>query len=501
MNRFKVLIVYPNLMMVSTLPNNIALLSACLKEDGHDVRLFDATLYHTAEKSNDELRVERMQVRRFDINEWGVTLNDNNIFEDFNALVDSYNPDLVALSIVDDTVDMGLALIHAASLKQKGIPVIAGGVHVYFNAQNLIQDTGIDMLCIGEGEIPLKTLCNRLKAGQSFHDIPNLWVKTHSGQVVKNALAPPIDINALPIEDFSIFEEQRLYRPMQGKIVKTLPFNLDRGCPYHCTFCDAPAINNMYKQVNGKPYYRQKTIQRIHTEISHQLEKYDINYIYFNSETFLAMSVKKLREFKEMYAEFQLPFWCQTRIETIEDEKIKILKEMNCDRISIGLEHGNEQFRKKILNKHFTNTALIEGFDILKKYGMKVSVNNIIGFPDETRELIFDTIQLNRRIRADSINGFIFQPYTGTSLLQYCIDKGYYAYDQNQSHAGTPIGDPAITMPHISNAEIKGLLRTFVLYVKMPESYFPQIRMAEQLNEKGDAALQELRDVFFEKYF
>ena len=59
MGEFRVLLVYPNLMLVSQLPNNIALLAACLKDAGCNVKVFDATLYRTAEKTNDEMRVSK----------------------------------------------------------------------------------------------------------------------------------------------------------------------------------------------------------------------------------------------------------------------------------------------------------------------------------------------------------------------------------------------------------------------------------------------------------
>jgi hypothetical protein len=211
------------------------------------------------------------------------------------------------------------------------------------------------------------------------------------------------------------------------------------------------------------------------------------------------MSVNKLKEFSKMYSEFGLPFWCQTRIETINDEKIKILKEMNCDRISIGLEHGNEEFRKKMLQKTFTNQQVIDAFKILNKYKIKVSVNNIIGFPDETRELVFDTINLNRQIKADSINGFVFQPYSGTYLREYSIKKGYLS--QGSMKIDNPIGCSVLNMPQLSKEEIEGLLRTFVLYVRLPKKYYPKIKEAEQLTVKGDRILEELRGIFFNNYF
>lgn len=496
MDQFKVLLVYPNLMLVSLLPNNIAVLSACLKKEGYDVKVFDTTLYKTTDKTNDEMRVERMQVRKFNVEDAGIEIKEKDIYEDFAKTVEEYKPNLIGVTVVDDTVKMGLDLIKKADCKD--IPVIFGGVHAILNADDLIKNEQVNILCIGEGEEALVELCNCLSNNLPYDHIKNLWIKKKDGTITKNELRRPINLDNLPIEDFSVFEKQRLFRPMQGKMLAMVPINFDRGCPFRCTFCDAPTISDLYSD-KGYRYYRTKSIDRIYKEMKYQINRFPVSYFYFNSETFLAMPVKKLKEFADMYSEFGLPFWCQTRVETISEEKVKILKEMNCDRVSIGLEQGNEEFRKKILHKDFTNEQVIEAFRILNKYDMKISVNNVIGFPGETRELIFDTIKLNRQIKADSVNGFVFQPYCGTHLREYSIQKGYLPSDSKK--IDNPIGSSVLNMPQISKEEIEGLLRTFVLYVKLPEKYFPKIKQAEQLTVEGDIVLEELRDIFFEKYF
>jgi radical SAM superfamily enzyme YgiQ (UPF0313 family) len=318
-------------------------------------------------------------------------------------------------------------------------------------------------------------------------------------QYSRNTSSPsPIDINSLPYEDLSVFEEKRIYRPMQGKVLRMVPICMDRGCPYNCSFCAAPSQRKLYLNYCHK-YFRIKSIDRVIDEIKYQMQKNKADYIYFNSETFFARKEDYLEEFAKKYSkEIGLPFWCQTRVETITEKRVKLLENMHCDRMSIGLEHGNEGFRKKILKKHFTNKQVIESFKILEKSTIPVTVNNVIGFPDETRKLTFDTIELNRKITADSINAFFFVPYHGTPLREYAIQKGYL---DPEAKPDSLMRSSILKMPQFPGNEIKGLVRTFPLYVKMPKSYFPKIKIAEQLNEKGDKMLAELRDVFFEKYF
>lgn len=496
MNKFKVLLVYPNYQMVNLLPSNISILSACLKKAGIDVRVFDTTHYRTAEKSLDEIRVEILQLRPSNLKEKGVEFKETKVFEDFKKAVEQFKPDIIGISATDDTYQLGIDLL--SKLKDKAFFTIVGGVYPTFAPDKVIRNEDVDAICMGEGEQALVELCKRMEAGEGITDIQNLWLKKDD-KIYKNNLRQPVDLNELPFDDFSVFEEKRLYRPMQGKVYRMLPVTIDRGCPFTCTYCAAPSQRKIYKDAGVGRYFRVKSVAGIMDELKYQIEKYKVDYIYFNSETFFARREDIIEEFGKAYiAEIGLPFWCQTHVETITERRVKLLANMNCHRISVGLEHGNEEFRRKMLNKNFTNEQAINAFKILEKYRIPVTVNNIIGFPDETRELAFDTIKLNRQIHTDTINALCFVPYTGTPLRQYCIDKGYL--DPN-AKTDSVIKRSILNMPNFTAGQIQGIIRTFSLYVRMPESYFDRIRTAEQLDEEGDKMYSELKEIFHKEYF
>ncbi|HHT9113496.1 MAG TPA: B12-binding domain-containing radical SAM protein [Candidatus Wunengus sp. YC65] len=496
MIKLKVLLVYPNLQMVNLLPTNISTLSAYLKEADIDVKVFDTTFYRTTEKSVDEIRVEHMQLRPFNLKDKGIDYKETDVFEDFKKMVDEYKPDIIGVTATDDTFELGMSLV--AKVRDKKIHTIVGGVFATFAPEEAINNENVDSICVGEGEETVLELCRKLENKGDITDIKNLWVKVN-GKIYKNGIRSLIDINSIPYEDFSVFEKKRFFRPMQGKIYRMIPVSLDRGCPYNCTFCAAPVLKGLYRNSGEIPYFRVKTISRVMEELIYQVEKYRADYIYFNSETFFARKEEDIELFAKEYAsKIGLPFWCQTRIETITEKRIKMLADMNCDRISIGLEHGNEEFRKKILKKNFTNKQVINAFEIIEKSGIPITVNNIIGFPDETREIAFDTIRLNRHIHADSINAYFFVPYRGTPLRQYCIERGYLRPD---AKTDSLMRSSILNMPQFTSDQIKGLVRTFPLYIKMPESYFKKIKIAEQLNQEGDEMLAGLREIYFKEYF
>ena len=123
--------------------------------------------------------------------------------------------------------------------------------------------------------------------------------------------------------------------------------------------------------------------------------------------------------------------------------------------------------------------------------------NNIIVFPDESRELVFDTIELTRKLKCTDINAFTFTPYHGTSLRGLCEKKKYL--DKN-TLAHIYYKDSLLRMPSISKEEIRGLMKTFVLYARLPRSQWKDIKSAEKDTEEGNNKYKELMNLFRKEY-
>lgn len=493
---FKVLLVYPNYAMVNLLPTNIGILTACLKRNGFVVDLFDTTFYRTSERTIDEIRVEWLQVRKFNLEDFGVRFKPNNYINDFKQKVMEFKPDLIGVTVVEDTWPQAKAMLQAVS--DYPAPVIVGGVFATLAPEVPMSSPNVDMICIGEGEYAIVDLATRIWKGEDYSTVKNLWVKK-GGEVVKNPMNPPIPMDDVPFGDFDLFEKERFYRPMQGKIMRMGPIETDRGCPYKCRFCEAPSLVTVYRENTGQYYFRRRSWSKVREELDEYIKKYGVNYIYFNSETFLAMGDAEFDEFVQMYKDIKLPFWMQTRIETLTQKRIKALEEVNCNRISIGLEHGNEEFRNKIVGKGFANQRIVEVFNLFRESSIPVTINNILGFPGETREYIFDTIELNRQLCSDSVNAYYFTPYRGTAMRKDALEKGYIKEDEE---TGAPIiGTFALDMPTISRQEIMGLVRTFSLYVKFPKEEWPEIALAEQFTPEGNAKFADLSKRYYERFF
>lgn len=493
----KILLVYPNIRGMNMLPPAVALFSSILKQHGHKISLFDSTDYPNPEGddfNSDKLKEKNLNVRSFDDTLLRVSFKEEDVQGAFIKHTQEFNPGLIAMSCTEDMFPIGIILLKAVARFK--IPVLVGGVFPTFAPELVMSYPEIDMVCVGEGEHVIAELCGRIEKAESFDNIPGLWIRKN-GSIKRNPMGPVVDINGNPNLDLSIFNEGRLYRPMQGRVWRMFPLETHRGCPYRCTFCNSPFQLDKYRAETGTMFFRKKRIDKIRDEIIFFRDKYKVEAFYLWSDTFFAYSDREFDEFVEMYSEFKIPFWCQTRPETVTYERVRKLVDIGLFRMAFGIEHGNQEFRKQVLCRNVTNEKILNALNIVTNIGLTFSVNNILGFPYETRELTFDTIELNRHVQADGMNAYSFSPFHGTPLRAIAEKEGFIKPEVIARSVTKPT---LLKMPQYPPEEIEGMRRCFMFYVKMPKDRWEEIKKAESLTPDGDAAWEKLRQECVETY-
>ena len=495
-SKIRLLLVYPNIPHLNPPPVGIGSLAAVAKKAGHRVEVFDTTFYVGEDEFSDKAQEEVLGVRPFEFEPRSLPEPENDVVTDFLDLIDGYKPDLIGFSSLESTWDRTVELLD--SLGKCNATVLVGGIFPTFAQEIVLGHSAVDLICVGEGEGPLVDLCGKIGNGENYDSVANLWVKQTDGTIKKNSPRPALDISELNIPDYSVFDHARFLRPMAGTIYRTAPVETVRGCPYKCAFCNSPTMYDLYAKSGTGSFLRKKSISQIQQELRHLYNTFNVEYFYFCSDTFLVMSDKEFDEFAEVYNEFRLPFWIQTRPETIKMKHIELLKEIGCHRISMGLEHGNETFRAKLLKRDYKNKDIIEVSKNLSAAGIALSLNNIIGFPNETRDLIFDTINLNREMAFDTTSGYAFTPFYGTELRTISVKQGFIPDNYLSRTHTLGLG---LDQPQLSRGEVDGLRKTFALYARLPKDLWPTIKIAEQNNEEGREAFSELGEIYRKEYF
>lgn len=487
----KVLLVYCNTTFQNAIPMGVSLLIAHLKKAGITVDLFDSTFYKWSDLSGMEQRMNALQFKPCYLR-----YKESSIYDDLREKVKNYSPDLIGFSMVEPTYYLGMRLLDSIAdiVVKNGIKIAVGGVHAIFYPESFFKKDLIDYICIGEGEETFVELCLKLESGKDLFDIGGFIIRKNH-ELVRNNNIKLVDINQSPILDFDLYGKEFLQKPMMGKLLTSIAVEITRGCPYHCTYCAAPYLARISKNKGSGSWYRIKTIEKLYKEYNEYVRKYNPDFIHKHSESFLSVGKKRLYEYMEMYSEFAIPYWIETRPEDITEEKAKLLAKTNCKRISIGMESGNEKYRINMLKRKQTDENLLRAARLLHNAGISFSVNLIIGLPGETREMIFEGIELLRKMRPDSTSACMFTPYKGSFLRKYCEEKGMISPDY--------IGDDysvsySLKNNTLSEKEVLGFFRTLPLYIELPKSEYKRIEEAEKMTEKGNAAFEELKQSFLE---
>lgn len=374
-----------------TVQMQIAALSAFLKKCGCRVKYAEYIIFQgdNIEKFRDSLKKEVLDFR----------------------------PDFVGLSSYD--MNYGF-IVGAAEYIKKIFPatkIIVGGHNATLAPEDYMQFDFIDYVCVGEGESVLSELLRAWVVGRSSEKILGLCSRLIDGRIVYNTARNLIeDLDMLPDLDRSIVGVQQAE-------IDYLPMFVGKGCPFSCTYCANNDMKNIYP--NRHRYIRYRSPKRVIDEISRCRKTLHFKYVYFYDDIF-AFDHDWLQHFGELYnREFRdMPFHCLLRPEIATDEKLmKSLYAAGCRAVSMGVESGSQEFRKKVLGRKMTNETMLLAARTIKKQGMELYIFMMVGLPDETLQDMKESLWLNLRIGAKGVQTGIYYPIKKTPLYRYCLER------------------------------------------------------------------------------
>lgn len=372
--------------------------------------------------------------------------------------ITAWRPDLIAFSAVSPQYRYVRQLFR--DLQPFPAFTILGGQHATLAPECLAEIQGLDAVCIGEGEYPILELADALAAKNEGRPpdrgIKNIWFKAGE-EIIRNATRPFIEnLDALPFPDRELFDYQKII----DSDFSTALFMFSRGCPYDCTFCSNHALR--LKQPGR--YVRFRSVESALAEIRQVTARYRMQTLYFNDDCFTAQK-SFLDEFCERYPrEFKLPFDINARPETLTADICRRLKSAGCRRVSIGIECGDEKFRREVLGRKQSNERIVAAFAACRSAGLKTKSFNIVGFPRETPAVFRETVNLNRVIQPDSVIIGVFEPYPGTRLAEVCLQEGFLGAGATEA-CFVGRRDTVLNMPQFPRAQILRCFRTFAFEV------------------------------------
>jgi len=326
-----------------------------------------------------------------------------------------FSPDIIAFSAITNIYPYAREIAALLKSETNAFSLI-GGIHATVLAETVLNETCFDTVCRGEGEDALLELANNLEQGKDITGIHNLWVRDENGVIHKNAVDPPMEnLDELPFADKDLF-----YR--NGAFWGSVSIMTARGCPYHCTYCVNSFYNMMYGGHGNR--VRRRSVQNVIDELKVCKDKYRPRAVNFLDDTFTS-STEWLEDFAPVYAtEVRLPFSCNVHPASVNGRNIKILKDAGCASISMGVQSGNSELRGRLMRRTGSNAQIIEAGRLIREAGIHLETEFIFGLPEETPEMMLESVALNRAIRPNDVSTFLFYPFPGTAMADYCVRKG-----------------------------------------------------------------------------
>lgn len=345
------------------------------------------------------------------------------------------DPDVVGIT----TLTMALIDVQHTIKTVKNISgeivVVLGGPHAHLYPEETIGLDGVDYLVQGEGEEAFKSLLDNIENREALNAIPGLVFNT-DGEIINTGISRPIQyLDRLPFPARKLVPYQKYSSILTKEAIVTTVFT-SRGCPYGCSFCDRRHL--------GKKF-RARSAENVLEEIA-ECVSMGIHGFLFYDDTFTIDRQRVIDICKGIVDRgLDISWNIRTRVDTVDDEMLKCLKEAGCQGINYGVESGSDRILKR-LNKGITIDKVAETFKLTKKHGIPVLAYFMIGNPDETLEDINTTFTAIRKLKPDYVHLTILTPFPGTRIYDEAIEKGVIATDCWREFVQHPTAD--FSMPH-----------------------------------------------------
>ena len=356
--------------------------------------------------------------------------------------------DLIGMSLMTNTFHRACVLtevIRKAGLKA---PLVWGGTHPTVAPDESLEVA--DMICVGEGEGPMRELADTLESGRDPTSIRSLAFR-RNGTTVRNPVAPLNDgLDQYPVPDYgpdahwvaakSGFEPAHP-RNLRGALHR-YRIETTRGCPYPCTFCNNAALLKVYKGQGS--WVRKRSNANVIREIEDARARFPtIEAINIVDDLFFIRSEEDIEQFSRMYkSRVNLPVELDAFPNTISRAKVRSLSKIPISLISMGIQSGSPDTLKNVYKRPTPIEKIIEGVNAFADNGIRAEYHYIVNNPFESDRNRIETL----RFAATHHRGpailriFPLQFYPGTPLYDRAREAGLIGRRHESAYAYTYTG-------------------------------------------------------------
>lgn len=297
-------------------------------------------------------------------------------------------------------------------------PILLGGAGFSALPSEILEYTGADFGVVGYGEEACPSLIKTLRKNGDLCEIKNLIWRS-SDQIITNALSKG-RYQKLPFKKRNFVRNIDYYKSFGMANIE-----IRRGCPMQCAYCVEP-------QIVGCSVVTRK-IDNIILELK-ELIKVGITNFCFSDSEFNMSSIEFNRQLCEAMIKHKLNM---TWVAWLYPDKkfpldiLNLMHKAGCREIALSLDSGSDKLILR-MSKHHTSEDSIILSENIKKAGLRLIHNYLIGLPGESRQTIDKTIELIKQTKPDVSAFFVgVRIYPNTKVAEMAIAEGQITSETN----------------------------------------------------------------------
>lgn len=379
------------------------------------------------------------------------------------------NPDIIGITSMTSAVMNAYEIAKFLKNKFPKAKIVFGGVHATVLPEDVLSREFVDFVIRGEGEYPFY----RLIAGDDIKTIPNLSYRQNNNYIHNPSSILIENLDTLPFPAYYKLPVKK-YIPTLGayKRLPAISMIATRGCPGKCTFCFGSFLGEKIRM--HSPDY-------LIEEIKYLQKNYGIKEILFYDDTFTTFR-HKVREFclKIIKQQIDISWVCFSRVDTIDEETLILMKKAGCHQIMYGIESGSEEILKNI-NKKIDKQKAKNAVKITKKVGIECRTTYMLGNPGETEETILQTVKFAIELDPDIALFNITTPFPGTAMFKWAKEHGYLISEDWSKY---DLSNMLMELPTISRKKIQEYYKkVFKMFYLRPSYLIKRLLKLRSFND------------------
>ena len=316
-------------------------------------------------------------------------------------------------------INDALQITRKVKERYPGLTTVWGGWHPSLFPIETLEETSIDIVVNGQGEIPFAALLDAIVSKNGFDQIKGIFFRKN-GTIMSTLPQPMTDINAFPKFNYDLIPVERYFK-LKGR--RQLDYISSQGCRFRCTFCADPF---MYK----RGWYGFSP-QRMGDELEELWNQYHFDDVNFQDETFFT-NRDRVEGIANEILDRNLKFtWFGTmradQGSRMDDDLFVLCKRSGLRKVMIGIEAGSQEMMDW-MKKDIKIEQVYESAEKCLQHGIAVIFNIILGFPHEKPESIAESLRVSRELRKMSpdfeLGIFYFKPYPGNAIADQLLKEG-----------------------------------------------------------------------------